>query len=1057
MTAPGNGTAGQQGSYTFVPWFRRGIAAGITAVDDPAAQTPAGRAGVAAELTLGYVGTSGQPGAAPTVRKTVELVGPGDISALKTSAILAVYPPPDTTEATPGEFAYVEFYDEDLPWRYTPARPATVRVAGADRPRLRPWLALFVLADGEYTAHRRDDGSAVVTVRAGVPLPPADEAWAWAHAQLVGATTAAAAGATAATDPDATLSRLLSPRRLRDGVRYAAFLVPAFETGRLAGLRRSTDGVPALRPSWGASQPDRTFPVYHTWSFTTGTDGSFESYVRRLSARAVDDSFGKRKVQVDLGGYGLDPSLARPIELEGALAPLTFPRDEFDDGAALADALATTLDQAVARLEPGATTGDDPGVVPPVYGRWHAGVTRLLAVRPDDDVAWIRELNLDLRQRASAGLGAQVVRDQQDELMARAWAQVGALRDANQRLREAELAVAASEALFQKHFEPADENQLFLLSAAAHHGIAAAAAQPAHRLAASNAPVASLRATVTDSVVPSATGEAAFKRLTRPAIPLVRQATGTRTVGGFRKRLIDRLNDGSVTSAPPVPPPLASTSLQAIGAAVSSAATRLMPKLVEPKRVFWELVTASLNARPGVLTNPPTVTGLRADVTTRLAAWAAAHPADASIKPDVSALIAAISRVELPGDGTVRVIVSNGPFTDAFGEDIDGKSGDGVTIMRSGVTPSTAKVGRFAPTDGAADFAAGLSGLAVDVMARMAAGPPAPEPIDDLAGLTSGLHHALRPAETLAVRVGAALPGFAEATAERAAARARRLAPVLAYPVFPDPMVEALRRIDREHVLPNVGALPADTVTVMRPNTRFIEAYLAGLNTAMARELLWQEYPTDQRGSYFRVFWSRSDALAGGAGTDVAELPAWTKPLGGNGTAAGSPLVLVIRSELLRKFPGTVVYAQAARATATGRTLDVSAPPVHPAFHASLDPDVTLIGFPLTVDQVRGRAATGSDPGHPGMYFVLAERPGQVRFGLDPAAPPDGLRTWDDLSWAHLTGVADHLVITGNTPAPAEASTGAWATTSADLAAILFRSPVMYARHGSDMLPREIK
>ncbi|MGN9778214.1 hypothetical protein ACTMS0_20975 [Micromonospora sp. H33] len=1057
MTAPGNGTAGQQGAYTFVPWFRRGIAADITAVDDPAAQTPVGRAGVLAELTLGYTATNGQPGAAPTVRKTVELVGPGDISALKTTAILTVYPPPDTAEATPGEFAYVEFYDEDVPWRYTPARPATVPVGGTGRPRLRPWLALFVLADGEYTVHRRDDGSAVVTVGAGVTLPPADEAWAWAHAQIAGASTAAAAGATAAADPDTALSRLLSPRRLRPGVRYAAFLVPAFETGRLAGLRRSTDGLPALRPSWGAGQSDRTFPVYHTWSFTTGTDGSFESYVRRLSARAVDDSFGKRRVQVDLGGYGLDPSLARTIELEGALAPLTFSRDEFDGDGALAKALESTLDEAVSRLEPGATAGEDPGVVPPVYGRWHAGVTRLLAVQPDDDVAWIRELNLDLRQRAGAGLGAQVVREQQDELMARAWAQVGALRDANQRLREAELAVAASEALFQKHFQPADENQLFLLSTAAHHGIAVTAGQPAHRLAAGTAPAPSLRATVTGSVVPSAAEDAAFKRLTRPAVPLVRQATGTRTVGGFRTGLIERLNDGTLTSAPPVPPPVASVSLQTISAAVSSAATRLTPKLVEPKRVFWELVTAALSARPNVLTTPPTAATLRTDVTNRLTAWVAAHPADASIKPAVSDLIAAIERVELPGDGTVRVVVRSAAFTAAYGADVDGKSGDGVTIMRSGATPSTAKIGRFAPADGAADFAAGLNDLAVDVMTRLTAGPPPPEPIDDLAGLTSGLHHALRPAETLAARVGTALPGFAEATAEHAAARARRLAPVLAYPVFPDPMVKALQRLDREHVLPNLGALPADTVTVMRPNTRFIEAYLAGLNTAMARELLWQEYPTDQRGSYFRVFWSRSDALADRTGTDVAELPAWTAPLGSNGTAAGAPLVLVIRSELLRKFPGTVVYAQAARATATGRTLDLAAPPVHPAFHASLDPDVTLVGFPLSVDQLRGRVATGTDPGHPGMYFVLAERPGQVRFGLDPTAPPGGLRTWDDLSWANLAGVADHLVLAGNSPVPAETSAGVWAATSADLAAILFRSPVMYARHGSDMLPREIK
>ena len=30
---------------------------------------------------------------------------------------------------------------------------------------------------------------------------------------------------------------------------------------------------------------------------------------------------------------------------------------------------------------------------------------------------------------------------------------------------------------------------------------------------------------------------------------------------------------------------------------------------------------------------------------------------------------------------------------------------------------------------------------------------------------------------------------------------------------------------------------------------------MVGLNHEFARELLWREYPTDQRGSYFRQFW----------------------------------------------------------------------------------------------------------------------------------------------------------------------------------------------------------
>ena len=260
-------------------------------------------------------------------------------------------------------------------------------------------------------------------------------------------------------------------------------------------------------------------------------------------------------------------------------------------------------------------------------------------------------------------------------------------------------------------------------------------------------------------------------------------------------------------------------------------------------------------------------------------------------------------------------------------------------------------------------------------------------------------------------------------------------------------MITALQAIDREYILPNMGALPENTLTLMTPNGRFLEAYFAGLNTQMARELLWQEYPTDQRGSYFRVFWARDDAIGAHDATDIEEMQLWSAALGQNGAAAGKPLVLVIRSELLRKFPNTLVYAQPAKFVSGGRTIDLDAAPVYPSFHATLDPDVFLIGFGLTEDQARGGTTD------PGVYFVLAERPGQVRFGLDDTTPGTDLSTWDDLSWAALSGSSTYIQITANTPVPSSPSPGVWNTTSADMATILFRSPTMYARHASNMLP----
>ena len=92
----------------------------------------------------------------------------------------------------------------------------------------------------------------------------------------------------------------MCPRRLRPDAAYHAVIVPAFETGRLAGLGEPIDGVPAQKPSWGSAGVPRPteFPVYYRWSFRTGTSGDFESLVRALVARPATETFGRRAMDV---------------------------------------------------------------------------------------------------------------------------------------------------------------------------------------------------------------------------------------------------------------------------------------------------------------------------------------------------------------------------------------------------------------------------------------------------------------------------------------------------------------------------------------------------------------------------------------------------------------------------------------------------------------------------------------------------------------------------------------------------------------------------------------
>ena len=109
----------QLAEYTFVSWLRRGLGAWIAEPDDLGAGTATGggRASLTLELTLGYTPPEGAAAALPAMEKRLEVLGPGDVAGMKPPAVIRTHPKDGAVEVTPGELAYVEFYDEDLPWR----------------------------------------------------------------------------------------------------------------------------------------------------------------------------------------------------------------------------------------------------------------------------------------------------------------------------------------------------------------------------------------------------------------------------------------------------------------------------------------------------------------------------------------------------------------------------------------------------------------------------------------------------------------------------------------------------------------------------------------------------------------------------------------------------------------------------------------------------------------------------------------------------------------------------------------------------------------------------
>ena len=408
---------------TFLSWVREGLAADGGDADPLTGPLPAH-----ATVTL-----HPRVNDRPELSVPTRLYGPGDVTGIDPGQVVRCFPAPDSGDAQPNMLAAVEFDQPDLPWTFSAA-------AADGQGRLRPWLVLVVVPESAAEVLPGGQGGLARLRCATAELPDLAESWMWAHAQVVTGGAGGTADDVLAEHPELAVSRLLCPRRLLPRTRYVAAAVPAFEAGRLTGLGRelTAEDEAQLRPAWTAAGPtakekDWELPVYHHWRFGTGLDGDFESLVTRLTPRARPGTAGARRLDVSDPGGGL-PHLPQHgvVDLAGALRTAgTDPRPWHADTAdEVGDALEHALD-AGPDLE-------DPALTPPVYGSAQAGTRGVPS--PQAGPKWLRTLNRDPRHRAAAGLGAEVVRTHQEELVAAAWDQAAEVRRANEALRQGQLA-----------------------------------------------------------------------------------------------------------------------------------------------------------------------------------------------------------------------------------------------------------------------------------------------------------------------------------------------------------------------------------------------------------------------------------------------------------------------------------------------------------------------------------------------------------------------------------------------------------------------------------------
>lgn len=1075
--------------YSFLPWLRTGVANGITAADgDPGVTL---RATLPLDLAVTSTGLDGSVHT-QTLHRDVALVGPADIVGIEARAIIKRDPRDRVTNFESNYLPYVEFYEEDFPWRYTPAAADPVRH------RLRPWIALVVLKETEFSDGQDMTGKPLPYfklaggVAASAVFAPPAQLWAWAHVHvnvdLASGDDMSLPGvlerlrAELAADADVAYSRLVCPRHLEPDTRYHAFVIPSFEGGRLAGLGTDVpETLAATASAWDNGQAE--FPYYDRWQFKTGDLGDFDYLVRLLQPRPVDPRVGVRDMDVAHPGAGLPPILspvdaANVLKLGGALrvpyatlAPgdkaevdrqeqwdVPFPHPFENATAQLID-----LADDYARAGAGASNPDgdpDPVVTLPLYGRWPALADRVLTAADGstlpNDQNWIHRLNLDPRFRVAGGLGTRVVQANDQAYLAAAWSQIGSVLAANHRLRFGQMAQAASVGLHARHIAALAPERQFVLTAPLH----------ARVMGSPTTVAAQLRA----SVVPPVLTSGVFRRVLRQGTPLMKRLA---LPAASAARIVSLVNAGTLHPAPPKVAPSGAVGIGVVAGWLDPPGEpgwlhdllRRHPWLrFVPFVVLAVLLLLAIPFGLAAVVAVLAVGGALALVLfKRLSDWATRAAVQVSVDEEA----------QTPASVNALPTVSNFVIT----------------------RPGTA----FTPQPGSADSPEAVTFKAAlrDAYAITSVPIVTPaRPVLNLSILAGKVVAAIDPRLTIPKRIRQIIHLPERIVDDMVQA----FAPVMAYPVFDVPMYRPLHALSAELFLPNIDLIARNSITLLESNQRFIEAYMVGLNHEMARELLWNEFPTDQRGSYFRQFWDVSLQLPPApteadreALRDIPPLHQWRadSALGTHDQRdpdnANPPLVLVIRGELLKRYPTAVIYAHKARWQTNARgvvdtsldrelvTIDASeedAPPTNkvrkPLFEAKVDPDIYFLGFDLTAPDARGGTAAQDDAG---WFFVIKERPGEPRFGMEDSTGVNEQRliNWDDLEWREA-GVAEGGVVTlgaplaltpysqptdgENKPDPDDAQ-ASWSADSdaAQLAYILYRVPVLVAVHASRMLP----
>lgn len=472
------------------------------------------------------------------IKKQLGLYGPGDVLGIQLDkVVLRREPFPAVGDFEPNYIPFIEFSEADFLWRYSGLKVA--KTAGEEVSEWIPWLSLAVLKmkdgeeAGEYEEVRFSSGQGhpipqINLTQAGV-LPDLSQSWRWAHAQAKAASGADSQSVQTKVRSGEipALCRLLSPRRLEAGVKYCAFLLPAYRQGK--------DSTAPLRSlMWeGNGGLEQGIPYYDKWEFRTGQRGGFEYLARLLEPQKIE-GLGKKKIDCSYSTYpSLDKMVQRDpdglteddpdyysMDLEGALRSTdeasedaqawgmdiegrnSWKKDDFRTG------LALLLNQAIdVDLIEEEEEGEDPIVMPPTYGRPYLPKREISS----EYKTWQDELNLDPRHRAVAGLGAELIREHQEQFMAGAWEQLEAFQEVNKLLNRAQFARAIAKPM---------QNRLEQFGVGALVGVLLPMSGKVTQLPSLTNPTSTLKHELRQSLVPNASLKVSNRKLLRGRGPV---------------------------------------------------------------------------------------------------------------------------------------------------------------------------------------------------------------------------------------------------------------------------------------------------------------------------------------------------------------------------------------------------------------------------------------------------------------------------------------------------------------------------------------------------------